>query len=74
MFTFERRYSFFAPSHTYVVRDADGRWLGEVARNAVEPGRWWASNITWSGGHDFPGTYRTRRDAAQALRDAVVEP
>lgn len=65
---FTRRYSFFAPSYTYKVTDAMSGWIGEVARNEDDTRTWWASNRTWSGGGDLAMTFRTRRDAALALR------
>jgi hypothetical protein len=64
-FEFTRRYSIFAPDFTYAVR-VDGSWIGEVARMKGER-RWWASNKTWTGGHDFDAQFPTRRDAANAL-------
>jgi hypothetical protein len=67
---FVRTYSFFEPTFTYnvVVNDplTGVRTIGAVARN--EGGRkWYASNKTWTGGADLPGTFPTRRDAAWAL-------
>lgn len=64
---YSRRWSLFAPAFTYAVRD-QGTWIGEVARNANNPHKWWASNKTWSGGADLKRTFRTRWEAATALR------
>jgi hypothetical protein len=67
-FTYNRRYSLFAPPYTYRVIDAMSGWIGEVARNEDNPRKWWASNMTWTGGGDLVQTFRTRREAATALR------
>ena len=66
MLTFTRkRWSPFAPDITYTVHK-DGEWVGEVARFEGKR-RWHASNITWSGGHEFDETFPTRRGAVAAL-------
>lgn len=71
--TFSRRYTYFGPAYIYQVFDEDGRWLGEVARNASDAApnarrTWYASNRTWTSGDDLPGTFPSRRSAAQALQ------
>lgn len=66
---YNRRWSIFAPSFTYGVTDlVQNRWIGEVARNETNPRKWWASNKTWTGGGDLVQTFRTRHEAAVALR------
>lgn len=66
---YTRRWSFFAPTFTYAVDDlTQNRWIGEVARNADNRRVWWASNRTWNGGGDLAQTFRTRHEAAVALR------
>lgn len=65
--TFDRRWSLFVPAFTYVVRD-QGTWIGEVARNAEDRRKWYASNRTWTGGGDLSQTFPTRHEAAIALR------
>lgn len=65
---FTRRFSLFAPSFTYVVRDqTSGSWIGEVARNEDNRRKWWASNKTWTDGGDLVQTFPTRYEAANAL-------
>jgi hypothetical protein len=64
-----RTYSFFEPRYTYNVYDlVTNRKIGAVARNEDDPRRWWASNKTWTGGGDLARTFRTRHEAAVALR------
>lgn len=63
-----RPWSFFAPEFTYAVTDpTDNRWIGEVARVAGQR-KWYASNKTWTSGGDLVRTFRTRYEAATALR------
>lgn len=67
-FEFARTWSFFEPDYTYNVVDlVKNRGIGSVARLK---GRrdWHASNITWNGGGELKRTFRTRYDAATALR------
>lgn len=68
---FVRTYSFFEPDFTYNVLVNDPMLgavsVGAVARNRDDRRKWYASNKTWTGGDDLPGTFPTRRDAAAAL-------
>lgn len=72
---FTRVWSYFAPNYQYSVRDTmqGGLHIGYVAR--MEGSRvWYASNKTWTGGGDFRQTFRTRADAARALRFVAEDP
>lgn len=66
---YTRTYSYFEPTYTYNVQDlVTNQRIGSVARNETNPRKWWASNKTWNGGGDLARTFRTRREAATALR------
>lgn len=66
---YRRNYSFFVPPFTYFVQDLlTNQRIGEVARNENDERKWWASNRTWTGGGDLARTFRTRYEAAAALR------